>query len=81
MPKDFDMAAFSLKVGEVSEVVRTHYGFHLIKSIDKKPSRIQDFSEVKDFVGKYLIKQVQANKTKELIDELKRKAKVEVYLN
>jgi peptidyl-prolyl cis-trans isomerase C len=80
MPKDFDTVAFSLKEGQVSDVVRTRHGFHLVKAFDKKPARIQEFVEVKEFIEKFLIKKVQANKTKEVVEELKREAKVEVYL-
>lgn len=80
MPKEFDDVAFSLKKDEVSNVVRTRHGFHLIKAFDKKSSRIQAFSEVKDFIDKFLIKQDQANRIKEIVDELKHNAKIEVYL-
>lgn len=38
MVKEFDEAAFNLKVGEVSDIIKTRYGFHLIKLTD-----VQDF--------------------------------------
>jgi peptidyl-prolyl cis-trans isomerase SurA len=43
--QSFDEAAFSLKVGEVSGIVRTPYGYHLIKVTEEKP--VPPFSEMK----------------------------------
>jgi len=42
--QQFDEAAFSLRVGEVSGIVRTEYGYHLIKVTDEKP--ISSFEEM-----------------------------------
>ncbi len=49
MVKEFDEAAFNLNVGQVSGVIKTRYGYHLIKVTDKKkyPSFDQDREELK----------------------------------
>ena len=55
MPKEFDEAAFNLKkVGDVSGVVRTRYGYHLIKLTDRKeyPSFEEDKEELKKLFQK-----------------------------
>ncbi|MBN2711597.1 MAG: peptidylprolyl isomerase [Planctomycetes bacterium] len=50
MVKPFEDAAFSLKVGEVSELVKTVYGYHIIKCEDKTAERLLPFSDIKDRV-------------------------------
>jgi parvulin-like peptidyl-prolyl isomerase len=46
----FAKAAFALKVGEVSDVVQTSFGLHLIKVTDRKPGKPSEFSAVKEKV-------------------------------
>lgn len=48
MVPEFDNAAFSLSTGEVSDVVRTSFGYHVIKAVSRKEESIPAFAEVKD---------------------------------
>jgi peptidyl-prolyl cis-trans isomerase D len=48
MVKEFEDAAFSLKVGEVSDLVRTTYGFHIIKVTETREPRVMPLEEVRD---------------------------------
>lgn len=48
MVPEFEKAAFELKTGEVSEPIRTAFGFHLIKVEDHREARQPPFEEVKD---------------------------------
>ncbi|MEQ1525917.1 MAG: SurA N-terminal domain-containing protein [Gallionella sp.] len=48
MVKPFDDAVFALKVGEVSELVQSDFGYHIIKLIAVKPTRILPLDEARE---------------------------------
>lgn len=48
MDKAFEQAAFSLAKGQVSEVVRSDFGFHIIKLVDVRANRPASFEELRD---------------------------------
>lgn len=50
MVKPFEDAVFSMKAGEISDVVKTKYGFHIIKLEKITPARTKSFAEVKDSI-------------------------------
>ena len=48
MAKEFEEAAFQLKVGELSGLVKTQFGYHIIKVTDRKEAGKQPFEEVRN---------------------------------
>ncbi|KDB06725.1 hypothetical protein LIG30_0346 [Burkholderia sp. lig30] len=56
----FDDAAFALKQGAVSGVVRSDLGFHILKATDVKPAAVKPFAEVKDAIAADLKQQYAA---------------------
>ncbi len=75
MTPEFDAAVFSLqKVGDVTGVVKSSFGFHIIKLTDIKAGTIKPFAEVKDQVKKALEASLRDEKFVELNDILTEKA-------
>ncbi len=54
MVEEFSNAAFSLDINEVSEPVKTTYGYHIIKVTDKKDAKIATLEDSKDEVKEIL---------------------------
>ena len=47
MVPNFEATAFSLKKGEISNVIKTEYGFHIVQVTDREDARVKPFEEVK----------------------------------
>ena len=77
MVKEFDEAAFSMKVGELSNVVKTQFGYHVIYKNDAQPESIPDFSEVRERVKDLLRHQRRGEALAAYVAELREKASIE----
>jgi peptidyl-prolyl cis-trans isomerase C len=80
MVPEFDQAVFALKPGEISEVVSTPFGFHIIKLTEKKEGSTVPFDQVKPQVVEYLSNQKKQQRVDSFIDEAKKRAKIEVLV-
>ena len=76
----FEREALRLKVGEVGGIIRTEYGFHIIKLLDRKGMDPLPFEEVKEKVqGDYYESEME-KAFKQYIITLKQKAVIEIKL-
>lgn len=76
----FARAIKGLKKGEISQVVETPQGFHLLKVTGLTPGKIQKFDTVKDEIRKTLVKQKTQQRFKKWTTELKQKAYIDIRL-
>jgi peptidyl-prolyl cis-trans isomerase C len=80
MVPPFDEAVFKLQPGEVSEVVTTQFGYHIIKLAERKDGSTVPFDQVKDRVVEFLSNQKKQQRAEAFIEEVKKKAKIEVLV-
>jgi peptidyl-prolyl cis-trans isomerase C len=73
MVPEFAEVAFRLDKGQVSEPVKTQFGWHIIKVEDKRSKPVPTFDQVKDQIESYVERRAQA----EFIGKLRESAKIE----
>jgi len=78
MVPPFETAAFGLKTGEVSDIVETQFGLHIIKVTDRRAARTVPFPEVDGQIREFLQGQQREEATTAFIDALKSKGQIQV---
>lgn len=66
---EFEASAFSLKPKEISNLVKTQYGFHILQTLEKQEARLRPFEEVKAQLTGELRKQAVADKVQTTLDQ------------
>jgi peptidyl-prolyl cis-trans isomerase C len=76
LPEPLLGIAFSLQAGQISEVLETELGVHILKIIERKPGEPSDFNQLRGIARQMCVEEMQ----QVTIHGLKQSAKIEVYL-
>ena len=77
--EEFEKAAFALKTGQISGIVSTSYGFHIIKLEERLEKRTTPFGEARNFIYSTLKAELEQKKAQEYIEQAVKDAGMEVY--
>ncbi len=77
MVEEFEDVVFNLNEGQVSDVFRTRFGFHIAKVYDRRPPAIAELKEVEKEVAEQVKEQKKEQALGDYLDQLRAKATVE----
>lgn len=80
MAAEFEQAAFALGIGEVSQPVKTQFGWHLIKVFEKKAERQKTYDEVKESLKQMLEAQKKSDKIQKWLEGIRKKSKIQTLI-
>lgn len=78
--QDFTKAAFALDVNEVSDVVKTQFGYHIIKVLDHRDAKTYQLEEVKDSIKSQLLDKKRQEVWNKFVMDLRENAEIERML-
>ncbi len=78
MVPEFERAAFALKPNEISDVVKTQYGFHIIMVVERKEGERRPFDQVKDQIKATLRNKAIQDQQERRYGDLKQNANVKI---
>ena len=80
MVPEFERAAYSLKVGEISDPVSTVFGVHILKLEERQEPRLLPLDEVREQLRDYVREEKMENAVRDKIEELRAEADIQVLI-
>ena len=77
MPQEFE-AVFDLKVGQISQVIQSPYGYHIFKVEEKRKATQLEFPQVKEMIRGWLLQKKKEECFQRWLKERRRKARIEI---
>ena len=75
---EIEEVCFNMEPGEISGIVRTRFGYHIIKLTERKEPRVKDLSEVHDAIEQALARQKKKKLFTEFVSNLKEKSQITI---
>jgi len=75
---EIENVVFALEIGNISDIIKSQYGFHILKVTDKKPEVLKTFEEVKEEIAPTLLSTKQKEAFDNLLEELKSQVTIEI---
>src|SRR5207249_1411860 len=75
MVPEFDQAAFAMQPGQISDLVKTQYGYHIIKLVDKKAAATRTLAEVRQQISDQLAYEKAQTQATDLAQKLEKEIK------
>jgi len=79
MLPELERVAFSLKLQEISRIIKTAKGYHILKLVDRRKTVTLNYDEVKDRLQPYALAEKQRERLENWIKELRNRSRVKTF--